>query len=61
MAEERGKSWKQLCSAAIEAEDPDKLLEIIHELNHVLKRQEQVRRDTCGASNNKGGAEKALC
>jgi hypothetical protein len=34
-----------LCNAALEAKDPDELLEIVQELNKVLKREEQVRRD----------------
>ena len=46
MAEEKSKNWKQLCGAAREAKDPDKLLEIVLELNQFLKRQEQrVHRD----------------
>jgi hypothetical protein len=44
MGEER-KSWRELCSAALEAKDPDELLEILQELNKALKREEQVRRD----------------
>ena len=44
MGEER-KSWRELCSAALEAKDPDELLEILLELNKALKREEQVRRD----------------
>ena len=39
------KSWKDLANAALEAKDPDKLLEIVQELNRVLKHEEQVRRD----------------
>jgi hypothetical protein len=34
-----------LCSAALEAKDADELLKIVQELNRVLKREEQVRRD----------------
>jgi hypothetical protein len=34
-----------LCSAALEAKDPDELLKIVQELNRVLKREEEVRRD----------------
>jgi hypothetical protein len=34
-----------LCSAALDAKDPDELLQIVQELNKVLKREEQVRRD----------------
>jgi len=39
------KSWRDLANAALEAKDPDKLLEIVQELNKVLKHEEQVRRD----------------
>jgi hypothetical protein len=39
------KSWRELANAALEAKDPDKLLEIVQELNRVLKHEEQVRRD----------------
>jgi hypothetical protein len=39
------KSWRELCNAALEARDPDELLNILQELNKVLKREEQVRRD----------------
>ena len=45
MAERERKNWRELCNAALEAKDPDELLNIIQELNRVLKREEQVRRD----------------
>ena len=45
VAEETRKSWRELCSAVLEAKDPDELLEIVQELNNALKREEQVRRD----------------
>jgi hypothetical protein len=45
MAEEQRKNWRELCSAALDAKDPDELLQIVQELNRVLKREEQVRRD----------------
>ena len=45
MAGEERKSWRELANAALEAKDPDKLLEIVQELNKVLKHEEQVRRD----------------
>jgi hypothetical protein len=45
MAEEERKSWRELCSDALEAKDPDELLRIVQELNKALKREEQVRRD----------------
>lgn len=45
MAEVDSKNWRTLCNAALEAKDPDELLQIVQELNKVLKREEQVRRD----------------
>jgi len=45
MAGEERKNWRELANAALEAKDPDKLLEIVQELNKVLKHEEQVRRD----------------
>jgi hypothetical protein len=45
VAERERKNWRELCNAALEAKDPDELLNIIQELNRVLKREEQVRRD----------------
>jgi len=45
MAERERKNWRELCSAALGAKDPDELLKIIQELNQALKREEQVRRD----------------
>jgi len=45
MAEGNRKNWRDLCNAALQAKDPDELLQIVQELNKVLKREEQVRRD----------------
>ena len=45
MPEGRRRNWRELCSAALEAKDPDELLKIVQELNQALKREEQVRRD----------------
>ena len=45
MLETQGKNWRELCYAALGAEDPDELLQIVQELNKVLKHEEQVRRD----------------
>lgn len=45
MPEKNRKNWRELCAAALQAKDPDELLEILQELNKVLKREEQVRRD----------------
>jgi len=45
MSGEERKSWRELCSAALEAKDPDELLRIVQELNKVSKHEEQVRHD----------------
>jgi hypothetical protein len=45
MAEGRRKNWRELCSDALEAKDPDELLKVVDELNKVLKREGQVLRD----------------
>jgi hypothetical protein len=45
VAEGAHKNWRELCDAALEAKDPDELLNILQELNKVLKRDEQVCRD----------------
>jgi len=39
------KNWRELCNAALEAKNPDELLEIVQEINNALKPEEQVRRD----------------
>jgi hypothetical protein len=51
MAEGNRKNWRELCHAALQAKDPDELLQIVQELNKVLKREEQVRRDFREAAN----------
>jgi hypothetical protein len=45
MAGGEHKNWRELANAALEAKDPDTLLEIVQQLSKVLKREEQVRRD----------------
>src|ERR1017187_7668679 len=45
MSEGDHKNWRELCSAALEARDPDELLTIVQELKKVLKCEEKVRRD----------------
>lgn len=58
MAEGDRKSWRELCSAALEAKDPDELLKIVQQLNRVLKCEEQIRHDFRGASKtNKSSGE----
>jgi hypothetical protein len=45
MAQGERNNWRELCKAALDARDPDELLEIVQELSKVLKHEEQVRRD----------------
>jgi hypothetical protein len=45
MAAGQRRNWRELCSAALDARDPDELLQILQELNKVVKREEQVRHD----------------
>jgi hypothetical protein len=61
MAEGDRKNWRQLCNAALEAKDPDELLKIVQELNKVLKREEQVRRDFWEARRANKSPEEIKC
>jgi hypothetical protein len=44
-AEGKRKDWRELCRAALDAKDPDELLEIAPVLGRVLKSEEQLQRD----------------
>jgi len=57
MAGKRRKSWRELCIAALDAKDPDELLQILEELNRVLKHEEQVRYDFRHAAKTVGTSE----
>jgi hypothetical protein len=61
MAEGERNNWRTLCSAALEAKDPDELLKIVQELNKVLKREEQVRRDFREARGPNNASEEVRC
>ncbi len=61
MAEGNGKNWRDLCNAALQAKDPDELLQIVQELNKALKREEQVRRDFRQANRANQCAEEVRC
>ena len=61
MAEAVRKSWKQLCSAALEAKSPDQLLVILQQLDKVLKNEEEVRRDFRMAASLSKTGEKTQC
>jgi hypothetical protein len=49
MAMGEHKNWRELCHAALEAKDPNELLEIVQDLNKALRHKEHVRRDFRGA------------
>ena len=55
MTEGEHMNWRELCTAALEARDPDELLKILQELSKALKREEQVRRDFRVATNRPSG------
>jgi hypothetical protein len=61
MAEAVRKSWKDLCSAALEAKDADQLLVILQQLDRVLKHEEEVRRDFRMAASFHKTGEKTPC
>ena len=48
MNEEQVANWRDLCNAALRAQDPDRLLQIIHQLNAELEREEKARRKSKG-------------
>ena len=41
MKGERGERWQALCSQAAQEQDPDRLMELIREINELLKEKEQ--------------------
>jgi hypothetical protein len=41
MRGERGERWRQLCAQAAEEQDPDRLMELIREINDLLEEKEQ--------------------
>jgi hypothetical protein len=41
MKGERGERWRQLCAQAAEEQDPDRLMELIREINDLLEEKEQ--------------------
>ena len=61
MAMGEHKNWRELCHAALEAKDPNELLEIVQELNKALKHEEQVRRDFREAMRQSKSASEIRC
>jgi hypothetical protein len=46
MSKELREDWRELCSAVIEAEDPDELLKLVIKLNQILECDEPGRCDS---------------
>ena len=61
MPEQNRKNWRDLCNAALQAKNPDELMEIVQELNQALKREEQVRRDFREANRANQSSPEARC
>ena len=41
MKGERGERWRQLCAQAAEEQDPDRLMELVREINQLLEEKEE--------------------
>jgi hypothetical protein len=41
MKGERGERWRDLCSKAAQEQDPDRLLDLIRQINELLDEKEQ--------------------
>jgi hypothetical protein len=50
-------NWRELCIAALDAKDPDEVLQILQELNRALKHEEQVRHDFRRATKTFGSSD----
>lgn len=46
MARTHDRDWRELSQAASQEQDPEKLLQLVHELNEVLQKQEEYRTAT---------------
>ncbi len=44
MTDTHEKDWRELCAAAMTTDDPEKMLQILRDLNAALKREEDERR-----------------
>ncbi len=52
MAQDQPKDWRKLCEAAAKEEDPDKLMELVAQINIALDESERKR-----GSSLQGGSE----
>jgi hypothetical protein len=41
MKGERGERWQALCSQAAQEQDPDRLMELVRQINELLEEKEQ--------------------
>jgi hypothetical protein len=56
MKGERGERWRDLCSQAAEEQDPDRLMELVREINQLLEEKEQrLKRETSGEKGRAAG------
>ena len=59
MKGERGERWRVLCSQAATEQDPDRLMELIRQINELLEeKEERLKRERSAAKSNaaEGGA-----
>jgi hypothetical protein len=61
MTEDPHENWKDVCSAVIEAENPDELLKLVVQLNQILERDEQESRDSIKAVRGARAAQEETC
>ena len=43
MARIHARDWREVSQAASQEQDPEKLLQLVHELNQILEREEKSR------------------
>jgi hypothetical protein len=47
MKGERGERWRQLCAQAAEEQDPDRLMQLVRDINQLFEEKEQrLKRET---------------
>lgn len=61
MSEESRTNWRDLCSAVIEAKDPDEVLELVVRINQILEWEEQGHRSSISAGGTDDVAEEGPC
>ncbi len=61
MTEVDRRSWKELCSAAMETKNDDEFLKLVRELNAILEREEQMRSDSSRTPRGGNAREEIPC